>query len=331
MQAVITGVISIMLAVCVPAMLLPSGEEIETKKVVVIRENYDDETREKPSILLRNGTKTEEILLEDYLVGVVLAEMPPSFHEEALKAQAVAARTYSIYKIQRGKHTGYDLCANSACCQAWIDYESLEPKFGDDWKAYYEKAKNAVLETENEVITYQGELIEAVYFSCSAGRTENAAAVWGNDVPYLQSVDSDGEETSSKYKSEVKYDDESFKAIALEENEKAVFSEKRNDWIGEVLYTTGEGVNKIQIGEQWYTGTQIRRIYKLNSTKFSIAYEDDGVVFEVYGYGHRVGMSQYGANAMANEGKEYREILMHYYTDIDVKKLDQMQKADLLS
>ena len=168
-------------------------------------------------------------------------------------------------------------------------------------------------------MTYNGEVIESVYFSCSGGTTEAAVAVWGNEVPYLQSVTSAGEELASKYKSRYEIEKTAFCDILKKENQAVVFEEDSKKWICDPVYTQGGGVEYIVIGGQRFTGTQIRKLFGLNSTKFKVYSEGEYMVFEVYGNGHRVGMSQYGANAMAQNGKDYKEILTHYYTGVCVE------------
>jgi len=309
MQAVITGVLSMLAAVLIPAALLTPREELLQEELVVIHREQEPDDRIR--LMLHEEGRIVEMPLEDYLVGVVLSEMPPSFHPQALMAQAVAARTYAAFSLQGGKHEEYDLCTDSTCCQAWSDEDTLRQKFTD---ADYNKGRSAVMQTAGEVVICDGQLIEAVYFSCAGGRTEDAVSVWGSDVPYLQSVSSPGEELAARYRSEVTYDHETFQEIAMQENPAVDFPGTSADWITDVIYTAGGGVDQIMIGGQWFAGTQIRRMYGLNSTNFTIVPYKDKMTFEVCGYGHRVGLSQYGANAMAQEGSDYAQILSHYYT-----------------
>ena len=312
MQAATAGILSLILVIAMPAILLAP---VEAEPIILVKE----QTEEEIMIDLQTGNAVIRMPLEEYLTGVVLSEMPASFDEEALKAQAVAARTFAIYRMEHEKHEGYDLCADSTCCQAWSDYASITEKIG---ASLWSKGESAVRQTKQEVMTYHGELIESVYFSCSGGATEAAVAVWGSEVPYLQSVTSAGEEYASKYKNETIIANDVFCEKIREENSAVTFENTGNDWIGETVYTQGGGVERIKIGGQWFAGTQVRKIFGLNSAKFSVLIEDGNVVFEVYGNGHRVGMSQYGANAMAQNGKNYKEILNHYYTDISIERWD---------
>lgn len=257
-------------------------------------------------VLLKDG-HTVQMDLDQYLTGVVLAEMPADFEPEALKAQAVVARTYTLKRTTAGnKHPQGAICTDSSCCQAY----QTESDFLDTEKsaALLEKVRNAVDQTTDQVLTYSGTLIEATYFSCSGGRTEDAQAVWGAQIPYLQSVESPGEENAAHYIDTVTFSVEEFCRLLggqLQGNP--------GEWIGEVAYTTGGGVDRIQIGEQEYLGTQLRRLLGLRSTAFIITVAGDTVTVTTKGYGHRVGMSQYGAEAMAVTGSTYEQILAHYY------------------
>ena len=254
-----------------------------------------------------NGDQMQYMNLETYILGVVLAEMPARFDEEALKAQAVAARTYTLKNCIAGyKHPDGMVCTSSACCQA---YKSPETYLAGGGKtASVNKVLEAVLATAGQVLVYNGKLIDAAYFSCSGGTTEDAVAVWGYDVPYLRSVESPGEADTSAYYREYLFTPEEFQKK---------MSVKLNDgpetWFGTVTYTEGGGVETIEIGGQFYKGTAVRSALKLRSTMFQIHVDNGGITVSVWGLGHRVGMSQYGADAMAKGGSTYREILSHYY------------------
>lgn len=262
-------------------------------------------------LLTKDGVK--EMALDAYLVGVVLSEMPPEFELEALKAQAVAARTFTEKRRQAPKHDGADICADSSCCQAWQSEQVLQEKFGENYDAYRQKSRAAVDATRDEILVYDGAPIDATYFSCSGGMTEDAAAVWGSDVPYLKSVVSYGEETALRYHTPL-----SFSAQELEEKLGTAFTGTPESWLGELTRTNGDGVDTIELGGTSYQGTELRRLLGLPSTNFTVHAEDDVLVFEVLGYGHRVGMSQYGANYMASQGYDYRVILQYYYRGTEI-------------
>lgn len=259
------------------------------------------QTLETIWITVKNGTYTEIMDLEEYLVGVVLGEMPASFDPEALKAQAVVARTYTLRHREIGsKHDDADVCTDSACCQAYREPSANE--------ASVDKIRSAVEATRGQVLTYGEELIEATYFSSSGGKTEDAKAVWGSDLPYLQSTDSP----------EDSYESITVRSVTLssQEFQKALGRDLKGEcstWFGPVSYTKGGGVEKIAIGGSTYTGTEIRKLLDLRSTAFQISVTGDTVTITTRGYGHRVGMSQYGAEAMAVTGSTYDEILAHYY------------------
>ena len=231
---------------------------------------------EEPVRLLVNG-EIREIPMEDYLVGVLAGEMPASFEREALKAQAVAARTYTLYCAAADKHGEAQICAEPSHCQAWQDEETMRRKWGADWESCAERLRQAVRATAGQVLRYEGELIFAAFHASSAGATEDSGQVW-NPRPYLISVSSpEGLDSVPNYVTELR-------CAAL-------------DFRGGVTMR----------------GTELRRLFSLRSTAFTLEYREGQFCFTVTGSGHGVGMSQYGANVMAREGADYREILAHYY------------------
>ena len=246
-----------------------------------------------------------EMELESYVLGVVLAEVPASFEIEALKAQAVAARTAALYICQSGRHAGA-VCASFGCCQAYISQANYFAIGGTQERL--DRVQDAVIATVGQVMTYEGGLICAAYFSCSGGSTEDAVAVWGSDVPYLQAVESPGEEFASVFADCVTFTPEKFQqALCVRlEGEPAT-------WFGEITYTDGGGVATLMVGDVAYRGTTLRILLGLRSTFFTVSVTEGTIIIETRGYGHRVGMSQYGAQAMALAGSGYEEILCHYY------------------
>ncbi len=259
--------------------------------------------------------------LEDYICGVVAAEMPVSFGMEALKAQAVAARTYALRRVSspcgRG---GAQICTDSACCQAYRSAESMKKNWQSDYKKNHQKLCEAVFSTSGEAIYYDGGLIEALYHSSSGGKTEDAQHVFAQAQPYLVSVESPGEEISEKFS----------EALSISRRELANKVNRRWKNAGlkaarlpkqiEVLsrYDSGR-VEELRLGGATVSGREMRKLLGLNSANFTIAYTEDAAVFSTLGYGHGVGMSQYGANAMALEGADYKEILKYYYAGVDIK------------
>lgn len=258
-------------------------------------------------ILYRTGAGVQEEDLDRYLVGVVLAEMPASFEKEALKAQAVAARTYARRaSLTGGKHGDGSVCGEQHCCQAYISPQSYLEQGGT--AENLKKVQEAVEATSGLVLTYEGELIEATYFSCSGGRTEDAVEVWGCEYPYLKSVESPGEEVSAYYRDTVAFTPEEFGrklGILPPENPK--------EWISATEYTQAGSVRQMIIGGKTFTGTQLRSLLGLRSAAFDLDILDGEIIITTKGYGHRVGMSQYGAEAMAVSGAGYGDILAHYY------------------
>lgn len=254
---------------------------------------------------------------EDYIRGVLMAEMPAEFELEALKAQAVAARTYTA-RFLNSSHLQTDhpeaaVCTDPAHCQAYITDEEAKKKWGKNASFYLDKCKNAVLDTAGEIAVFDGEPILAVFHSVSGGRTEDASEVWQGDVAYLKSVDSPGEESAPKYRTQAEFTMEEFKSRLAKEWD-IDFS---GGMVGEYVLSRGGSVKTVDIGNKTIKGTDIRRIFELASADFVIDVRGDTVVFNVLGYGHGVGMSQYGANHYAKEGLGYREILSKYYTGIE--------------
>lgn len=279
---------------------VPETQEIEKADMLVLV-RFTDET-------------VEQMDLDLYLVGVVLGEMPADFEPEALKAQAVAARTYTAKAIKTGgKHGDGSVCTNSACCQAYISEEAYLTKGGTEENL--EKVRNAVLDTSGYVLTYAGELIEATYFSCSGGSTEDAAAVWGTDYPYLQAVPSPGEENASHF-----CDTMCFTVKQFQEKTGCTLTGDPAGWFLTEAYTPGGGIDTMNICGERFTGTELRRLLGLSSTAMTISAVGDTITVVTKGYGHRVGMSQYGADAMAVTGSTFSEILAYYYPGTQLEK-----------
>ena len=278
-------------------------------------EPVEEKTENAPiSVKVLKGNEIEEMSLEAYVLCVVLGEMPAEFDIEALKAQAVVARTYTCKKMNNPKHDNADVCTDSGCCQAYMDETVYLLSGGSDKN--FKKIRSAVESTAGEVLKYDGELIEATYFSCSGGKTEDAAAVWGADIPYLQAVDSPGEEKATHFTDTVRFSVKEF-SNRLGQS----FSGNPGKWIEHISYTEGSGVSSIVLQGTTYSGTQIRQKLGLRSTAFVMTITGDTVTITTKGFGHRVGMSQYGAEAMAVQGSDYRQILAHYYTDTTLSTL----------
>ena len=303
-------ILAVIMGMILPGITLNWAVEREEPTAPTVRQPEQVPEVVKPTLEMylrkRDGT-LQTMDMDTYLVGVILAEMPGSFETEAKKAQAVVARTYARKAwVTGGKHGDGSVCQDSACCQAYISVEEYLAQLGSETAV--EEARNAVSETSDQVLTYEGQLIEATYFSCSGGSTEDAAAVWGTDFPYLRAVDSPGEEYALHHTDRVYFTKGDFTAaLGLK------LTGDPADWIGTATHTPGGGVDTIEIGGKSFSGKELRSLLGLRSTAFSMAPDAWGVSITTKGFGHRVGMSQYGADAMAMAGSTYEEILAHYY------------------
>lgn len=290
-----------------------SAEEEQERKIqeFVVHQYTQQETAGDAAteVTVTVDGQPETMCLSDYLVGVLMGEMPASFPLEALKAQAVAARTYTLRRVRGGG----ELSDDPAVCQAYVPVSQASEKFGDNTEKYLGKLRQAVEETDGQVLCYEGELIAATYFSCSGGKTESAQAVWGGEIPYLVSVDSPGEEDASSFSS----------TVTLTPAEVQARLEIDDLGVSSVSYTDGGGVETMVIGGKTFSGTELRSLLGLRSTKFTMEVTAEAVNFSVTGYGHRVGMSQNGARVMAEDGKTYEEILQWYYTGVEIQQIDE--------
>lgn len=287
------------------------------------KEGFDAKTE----VTLWNGSDVVKLPLDRYLRGVVAAEMPASFPEEALKAQALAARTYTVYQLslyEKGRaipesHHGAQLCTDHTHCKAYCETESeADKKWGKDADFYLDKIGKAVDDTCGIIATYKGEPIAAVFHSTSSQRTESAAAVWGNDTPYLVSVESPGSESSPRFKGEVKITQEDFKAKMLDTYPEMDFSQPPEKWFKASERSEAGGIIEVTVGGVRVKGTWLRQVLGLQSTNFTYSVNGDELIFATTGYGHGVGMSQYGAKALAEQGKTYDEIIKWYYTGVEL-------------
>ena len=258
---------------------------------------------------------------ESYIIGVVGAEMPVSYAFEALKAQAVAARTYALRKILRGgcaSHPEAAVCTNSKCCQAYISDKRMTERWGDAAGMRYNTLAEAVMSTAGQVLCYNGEVIDAMFHACSGGQTENSENVYANALPYLRGVDSPFEVPNRTQTVEVSYE-EAAEKINAAYPEAHVNADNVKDAVQIVnAYPSGR-VRTVRLGDVEIAGKKLRTVFDLESAMYTIERTDKGFVFSVKGYGHGVGMSQNGANGMAEQGKTYRDILLHYYTGVTIE------------
>jgi len=267
-----------------------------------------------------DGENIVEMDFGTYLACVLRAEMPASFPLEALKAQAVAARTYTLYQLQTASHhENADICTDHTCCQAFLQAEAAWTNWGKDAADYEKKIRAAVQETDGEVILYENQPILAVFHSASAGLTRSAGTVWLTDLPYLQAVESPEERDAiPNYFSRVEFSTEELKAKFLAAYPEMDFSGSCETWLRPAVTDAAGSVVTVTVGGVEVKGARVRSILGLRSACFTWEIEDGRFVFYVTGYGHGVGMSQYGAAAMAEEGKTYREILTHYYSGVEI-------------
>lgn len=260
-------------------------------------------------IKFNNGGVVTNIDLEEYVIGVVAAEMPASFHSEALKAQAVVARTYAMKKASQGI-----TLVNSTSHQVYNSVEQMKAKWGSSYSTYYNKIKDAVNATKGKVLKYNGQYIEALYFSMSNGKTELPTYVWSTSYPYLQVVSSswDANLSAATYTTTMTYASISSKlGVTVDENSEIKVLSK----------TAGDRVNEISIAGKTFTGVKVRSLLGLRSADFDITQTSTGVSITTRGFGHGVGMSQYGANGAAKSGMTYKQILSHYYSGASLVNL----------
>lgn len=273
-------------------------------------------------LAVKNGDAVEIMALDVYLQGVVRGEMPASFELEALKAQAAAERTYIYYQLAAGRkeaHPNADVCTDPSCCNAWLSEEAAREKWGGDFDGWESRIEEAVAATDGQVALYDGQPILAVFHSSSAGKTAGAGAVWSGDMPYLRSVDSpEGEETVPNYYSAAEFTAAEAKALLAQAHPELTFSGGPDKWFGAVEKDESGRVGTVEVCGAPLRGVEVRRIFSLRSACFTIDAAADRVTFRVTGYGHGVGMSQYGANELARQGRTWQEILLWYYADITI-------------
>jgi stage II sporulation protein D len=256
----------------------------------------------------------ETVSLEDYVIGVISGEMPISFHEEALKAQAVCARSYVMRKINMNQEKEYDV-VDTISNQVYQDIEQLKTKWKEDYDTNYQKLKKIVEETKGEYLTYDNEIIETFFFSTSNGHTENSEEVFSKALPYLRSVDSTWDEEVSP----VFYSTEQMSLVDFYTKLDLSYSKNLKY---EILEKTEAGsIKKIKINDKEFKGTEVRNKLGIRSTYFELEQVGSNVTIKTQGYGHGVGMSQYGALAMAKKGYTYQDILKYYYQGVEISKI----------
>lgn len=278
--------------------------------------------------LYRTKTKkVEKVKCYDYICAVVAGEMQANYDSEALKAQTVAAFTYMVNKMNYVKenpdsdigHHGAYVCDDYTHCKAYLEKQDALKKWGEEWyKKYYPNIENAVSESLGRIITYDGSPVNAVFHSVSNGQTCSAYEVWGTEVPYLQSVECAVDKTANDYESTASFTHEQFSAVLYNELG-VVLPNDYNTWLGEIKTCQSGMIDEIVIAGTAYSGTHIRKMFGLRSSTFDVKITDKDVIFTVRGYGHGVGMSQYGANEMAKKGSTYEQILTYFYKDTKIE------------
>lgn len=287
------------------AMLLPMlmGIPREQENAIRVHDTVRDQELKMP--------------LETFLVGVVAAEMPALFETESLKAQAVAARTYIVSRLQNGE----TLCTDPSHCQAYADKQTLQERWGENYSAYYQRVSEAVKGTEGIIAVYEGEPIAAVFHAASSGQTEDGAAVWGTDTPYLKSVTSTLPAQLNEMETESVFDRNAFLTALRTLHPE---TQDTSPLVQSVTKTAAGRVDTLTVGNTAFTGLELRTLLSLNSTDFTITEDETQVYITTRGKGHGVGMSQYGCNELAKAGKTYEEILTHYYQGITLHKLEKI-------
>lgn len=281
------------------------------------------------NVYVDKDKKLIQIPLEEYVKGVVAAEMPALFHEEALKAQAILARTYALKRMRIfggngcDYHPEADVCTDPAVSQAWLSEEDLREKWGFiGYYRYWRKIDKAVEDTRGLMVIYDGVPIDAVYHSSAGGVTEAALYVWGNDVPYLRSVESPWDEDGNKYEETVSFSLQEFAArLDISVTSLSVALERRQPIMKVLEYSPSGRILRILVLDKELSGREFRSKLALNSTMFTWNIRDGRVYFTTLGNGHGAGMSQYGANGLAEEGKTYEEIIKHYYYGVEIKPI----------
>lgn len=282
--------------------------------------NNSEDDKNTITVFMTESSEIMKMEMKDYIIGVVAAEVPASYETEAIKAQAIVAMTYAQYRKKHpDKSISADISDDSSKHQGYMSDDDMKEKWGDAYESYRTKIEDAVDSVTGSVILYENEPIMAAYHAISGGKTESAENIWGEDIPYLQSVDSEWDIYSSRYTSEVRLTADEVKKI-MKTSEKADFDSPEEEWI-EIKKTTDNGtVLEAMICGIDLTGIETRELFALRSPVFDATYEDGEFIFTVSGYGHGVGMSQNGANCMAKEGKTAEEIIKHYYKGVTIER-----------
>lgn len=329
-------VIALVLILMIPALAFvgqrsaPAGDNASSEGTPSISaQDYD-----AGNFYLVQNHRTGEVMTmtpADYIKGVVAAEMPVSYHTEALKAQAVAAHTYALRQIDAqlssptSEMDGAYLSTDPATFQAWISVDEMKENWGENFNVNYQKLSDAVNSVITQVLTYEEKPIIAAFHSISSGKTESAATVWGREVSYLSPVTSEGDELSPDYESRVVLKTEEVRHALTEKHSDIQLDSDPAKWFSVQEKSESGTITKVAVGDQELTGRELRELLGLKSANFTIHFAEGIFTFDCLGYGHGVGMSQYGADYLARQGKNYREILLHYYTGVTLTEIEKKQ------
>lgn len=325
MRRVFIIILSIVILIFLIPIIFTARRTLDTSLTDIELVKYDYSKYKTIKLLHKDTDEVEEVNLDEYITNVVSAEMPATYDLEALKAQAIVARTYTIYKITSSKkHENADICDKSTCCQAWISREDRLKKWDDGKeKENWNKIVQAVNETVGKIITHEGKPINAFFHANSGGKTEVPFYVWGGTgYPYLQVVETSGEENYSGYKSEAKFTKKEFVEKVKKEHENFEIDFEEENCIEIVERDDSNRVVTVKIGNLNLSGVETRTLLGLRSANFTIEINKDEILFKVIGYGHGVGMSQTGADSLAKQGKNYEEIIKHFYTGVEIIEMN---------
>ncbi len=294
----------------------PPEPETETEAAALPESSVRFGSDALTSVTLRRGGTVETLSMAEYLPGVVAGEMPASFEPDALRAQAVAARSYALSRLLSPppSHPECGLCDDPGCCEVYLTAAQRRERWGEQYALWEERIEEAVRDTDGVVLVYGGEPIAACFHASSAGYTESGAAVWGASVPYLVSVSSP--ETAAdvpNFITTAEFSPEEFRETFLAAHPDADLSALPPDWVGERTVDTSGRVSSVRIGNVSVPGTEMRSLFSLRSANFTLVWTGRSFLFTVAGSGHGAGMSQYGANVMAKNGSTWQDILTHYY------------------
>lgn len=285
--------------------------------------------KKKIKLLMTDINEVVELDLDEYIKSVVCAEMPATYEMEALRAQAIVARTYTMNKIESGtspQHNGADVCDQSTHCQAYLSLNDRLNKWnsnGQDGLMLWDRIEEAVISTSDKIIVYENKPIQAFFHANSGGKTEDVELVWnGNGINYLKSVETIGEDNYSQYSSNPIFSLEEFQNIMKSKYSNFKIDFEDENCIRIIERSESNRVQKIVIGNIELSGIDVRKLFALKSTNFEVQYNDKTVDFNVLGYGHGVGMSQTGANELAKNGYDYEKIIKHYYIDVEIIEME---------